>query len=342
MPDTRPTFHHQLDEVQRDLMRAAARVTESHHAGHRGAARRSTSPRPRRSSTATRRSTSSPSTSRSAASRSWRAAADGQRHAGGRHRHPARPRRSSGRATSWSTSAKATRRLYGSAVPPALQGLAAGDGRRERPPLPPGDGRLRRRRRRPGGRPRRHGRPARRAPPRLHPGDPGALRRRARRPGGGAARPRRPLLRAHRRPRREHRRARASTWSPAGCPSTRARRASLDDARRSSSRRSRSCWRTTLTLVFVGQKRLARRLLHAGRRLSETSCRSAPGWPRRRRSSSGRSTAPCSGAARAPWPRRASPARWPCIPQGVVVFDDDGTIAYRNEVGGELPHGPPR
>ena len=29
MPDTRPTFHHQLDEVQRDLLRAAARVTES-------------------------------------------------------------------------------------------------------------------------------------------------------------------------------------------------------------------------------------------------------------------------------------------------------------------------
>jgi phosphate transport system protein len=29
MPETRPTFHHQLDEVQRDLMRAAARVTEA-------------------------------------------------------------------------------------------------------------------------------------------------------------------------------------------------------------------------------------------------------------------------------------------------------------------------
>ena len=29
MPETRPTFHHQLDEVQRDLLRAAARVTES-------------------------------------------------------------------------------------------------------------------------------------------------------------------------------------------------------------------------------------------------------------------------------------------------------------------------
>ena len=29
MPDTRLTFHHQLDDVQRDLMRAAARVTEA-------------------------------------------------------------------------------------------------------------------------------------------------------------------------------------------------------------------------------------------------------------------------------------------------------------------------
>jgi phosphate transport system protein len=29
MPDSRPTFHQQLDEVQRDLIRAAARVTES-------------------------------------------------------------------------------------------------------------------------------------------------------------------------------------------------------------------------------------------------------------------------------------------------------------------------
>jgi phosphate transport system protein len=29
MPETRPTFHNQLDEVQRDLLRAAARVTES-------------------------------------------------------------------------------------------------------------------------------------------------------------------------------------------------------------------------------------------------------------------------------------------------------------------------
>jgi len=29
MPDTRLTFHHQLDDVQRDLLRAAARVTES-------------------------------------------------------------------------------------------------------------------------------------------------------------------------------------------------------------------------------------------------------------------------------------------------------------------------
>jgi phosphate transport system protein len=29
MPDSRPTFHQQLDDVQRDLIRAAARVTES-------------------------------------------------------------------------------------------------------------------------------------------------------------------------------------------------------------------------------------------------------------------------------------------------------------------------
>ena len=29
MPDTRLTFHHQLDDVQRDLLRAAARVTEA-------------------------------------------------------------------------------------------------------------------------------------------------------------------------------------------------------------------------------------------------------------------------------------------------------------------------
>jgi phosphate uptake regulator len=29
VPESRPTFHHQLDEVQRDLLRLSARVTEA-------------------------------------------------------------------------------------------------------------------------------------------------------------------------------------------------------------------------------------------------------------------------------------------------------------------------
>ena len=89
MPDTRPTFHHQLDEVQRDLLRAAARVTESIMRGTealldarpgRGAGdhrrRRGGRPaHPRR---------------RGALLHDPRAAAaDGERHAGGGHRHPA-------------------------------------------------------------------------------------------------------------------------------------------------------------------------------------------------------------------------------------------------------------
>ena len=44
MPDTRRTFHHQLDEVQRDLLRAGGPRHRVHHARHRSAPH----PRPRR------------------------------------------------------------------------------------------------------------------------------------------------------------------------------------------------------------------------------------------------------------------------------------------------------
>ena len=61
---------------------------------------------------------------------------------------------------------------------------------------------------RPSRRPRRHGQLPRRPAARVRPGDLHQPRRRADRPaGGGAAGGRRPVLRAHRRPRRQHRRA---------------------------------------------------------------------------------------------------------------------------------------
>ena len=41
-------------------------------------------------------------------------------------------------------------------------------------------------------------------------------------------------------------------------------------------------------------------------------------------------------------PRPAWPSALDVIPQGVVVFDDDGAIVYRNEVAAGLPRRPPR
>ena len=73
-----------------------------------------------------------------------------------------------------------------------------------------------------------------------------------------------------------------------------------------------------------------------------TSCRPAPGWPRPRRWSSGPSTAPLLWGGEGSMAEARLASALAVIPQGVVVFDDDGTIAYRNEVAAELPHRPAR
>ncbi|MET0902988.1 MAG: ATP-binding protein [Acidimicrobiales bacterium] len=89
---------------------------------------------------------------------------------------------------------------------------------------------------------------------------------------------------------------------------------------------------TTLTLVFVGQKRLARRLLHAGRRLSPDIVPAGSGL------AEATSVVERSVDRALLWGGEGSMAEarlasaLAVIPQGVVVFDVDGTIAYRNAV----------
>jgi two-component system, OmpR family, sensor histidine kinase SenX3 len=87
-----------------------------------------------------------------------------------------------------------------------------------------------------------------------------------------------------------------------------------------------------LALVFVGQQRLARRLVLAGRRLSPEVVPSGSGLAEAtslieravgrtlQRGGEGSDTAARLASALA------------VIPQGVVVYDDDGGMAYRNEV----------
>ena len=130
-------------------------------------------------------------------------------------------------------------------------------------------------RRRPGRRARRHGHLPRRPAARVRPGDLREPLRRADRPAGRrAARRRRPLLRAHRRPRRQHRRAgplprhrldaRAATAPPA-TPSGR-RRATWNDVRRSSPSSSRRSSRSATWAIArrVGRRR-APEIAPAGR-----------------------------------------------------------------------------
>ena len=277
---------------------------------------RSTSPRPRRSSTATTSSTRSPSTSRSAASRSSPGSSRWPATCGRSSPRSGSPRRSSGRATSWSTWPRPPAASTAAPCLPPLHGLlqamadeavrlfrlamdayADGDANLAAA-LDDMDDRL----------------------DQLHKDYIQAilelLRRRARRAGGGAARAGRPLLRAHRRPRREHRRAGAVHGHRAGCPSTpgAAGGRAAADARRvrvCAGGRAR-CWPRRSSLVFVGQQRLgppAARTPAAG--CPTTSCPAGigPGRGHLGRRAGRRPRAP-AGAARARWPRRAWPAPW--------------------------------
>ena len=178
MPDTRQTFHHQLDDVQRDLAAGRRRASPSRSPAAPRPSSPSTSPRPQAHHRRRRRDRRAHPRHRGALLHAPRPpAADGQRPAGDRHRHPA------------DVGDRALGRPHGQrgqGHPPPLRHRgparaprpAAGDGRRGRPALPARHGRLRRRRRQPGRRPRRHGRPARPAAQGLHPGDLRALRRR--------------------------------------------------------------------------------------------------------------------------------------------------------------------
>ena len=88
----------------------------------------------------------------------------------------------------------------------------------------------------------------------------------------------------------------------------------------------------TLVLVFIGQKRLAGRLLTAGRRLSDDIVPSGTGL------AEATSVVERAVDRSVLWGGEGSVVEarlagaLAVIPQGVVVFDDAGTIAYRNSV----------
>lgn len=89
---------------------------------------------------------------------------------------------------------------------------------------------------------------------------------------------------------------------------------------------------TTLALAFAGQKRLARRLVQAGRRLSDDVAPSGTGLAEAT-SVIERvvdRTLLRGGEGSIVEARLASALA--VIPQGVVVFDDKGSISYRNDV----------
>jgi len=88
----------------------------------------------------------------------------------------------------------------------------------------------------------------------------------------------------------------------------------------------------TVMLMFVGQQRLARRLVQAGQRLSDDVVASGSGLAEAT-SVIERvvDRAVLRGGEGSIVEARLAGAL-AMIPQGVVVFDDDGTIAYRNEV----------
>src|SRR5687767_3716103 len=87
----------------------------------------------------------------------------------------------------------------------------------------------------------------------------------------------------------------------------------------------------TLVLGLIGQKRLARRLLQAGRRLSEDIVPVGTGL------AEATSVIERSVDRALLWGGEGSvvearlASALAVIPQGVVVFDDAGAIAYRNE-----------
>jgi two-component system, OmpR family, sensor histidine kinase SenX3 len=89
---------------------------------------------------------------------------------------------------------------------------------------------------------------------------------------------------------------------------------------------------TTLVLVFIGQKRLAHRLVSAGHRLSDDVVPGGTGL------AEATSVVERAVDRALLWGGEGSMAEarlasaLAVIPQGVVVFDDQGTIAYRNAV----------
>ena len=88
-----------------------------------------------------------------------------------------------------------------------------------------------------------------------------------------------------------------------------------------------------LVLVFVGQQRLARRLLAAGRRLSAgRRAQRRRAWPRPPPSIERAVDRTLLRGGEGSMAEARLASALAVIPQGVVVFDDDGAIAYRNEV----------
>ena len=142
---------------------------------------------PTTSSTTTTRSTTAASTSR----RSCYAGLALQAAGGGRPAHAGRRGQDHGRGRALGRPGvnicKAARRLYGHGLDPRLRGLITQMSEQAQQLYARRRRRLRRERRGQGGRPRRHGRPARRAPARAHPGHLREPRRGPHRPAGRRA-----------------------------------------------------------------------------------------------------------------------------------------------------------
>jgi len=89
---------------------------------------------------------------------------------------------------------------------------------------------------------------------------------------------------------------------------------------------------TTLVLVFLGQKRLAGRLFAAGRRLSDDIVPSGTGLAEATSVVERAVDRTLLGGGEGSLAEARLAGALAVIPQGVVVFDDTGQIAYRNPV----------
>ena len=172
MMDIRSTFHQELDEIQTDIVRLAA---HGHRVHRRGAPRcccRATCTRAQQLIDADDELDALVDRHRGALLPGARPPDSRWPATCGPSSPPSgSPRRSSAPATSWSTSPRARAASTGSSSTPGCAASCRADGRGGAAAHPAGDRRLRRARRRQGGRARRHGRPPRRAAQGLHPGD---------------------------------------------------------------------------------------------------------------------------------------------------------------------------